>query len=122
LPRIVAASAFAKLKTNFSVSTCCCSGERSSISSSIDLRPIDSSAPVSADVTSSGSGSGTSSSGCQRLLARKWSMARLCAMRNSQAEKGADCQRKRPIDSSIFRKVCVVRSSASWRLPTLTCR
>ena len=26
-PRIVAASAFEKLKTNFSVSTCCCSGE-----------------------------------------------------------------------------------------------
>ena len=29
-------------------------------------------------------------------------------MRKSQAENGADCQRKRPIDSSIFRNVCVV--------------
>ena len=122
LPRIVAASAFAKLKTNFSVSTCCCSGERSSISSSIDFCPIDSSAPASAEVDSSAGGSGTSSSGCQRLVARKWSIARLCAIRKSHAENGADCQRNFPIDSSIFRNVCVVRSSASWRLPTLTWR
>jgi hypothetical protein len=39
------------------------------------LRPIDSKAPASAEVVSSGSGSGTSSSGCHRLLARKWSDA-----------------------------------------------
>ena len=31
LPRIVATSPFEKLKTNFSVSTCCCSGESPSI-------------------------------------------------------------------------------------------
>ncbi len=43
-------------------------------------------------------------------------------MRNSQAENGADCHLKLPIFSSIFRNVCVVRSSASWRLPTLTWR
>ena len=49
-------------------------------------------------------------------------MARLCAIRKSHAENGADCQRNFPIDSSIFRNVCVVRSSASWRLPTLTWR
>ena len=43
-------------------------------------------------------------------------------MRKSHAENGADCQRNLPIDSSIFRNVCVVRSSASCRFPTLTCR
>ena len=43
-------------------------------------------------------------------------------MRKSHAENGADCQRNRLIDSSIFRNVCVVRSSASCLLPTLTCR
>ena len=85
------------------------------MSSSIDLRPIDSNAPASAEVESSASGSGTSSSGCHRLFARKWSMARLWAIRNSHAENGADCQRNFPIDSSIFTNVCVVRSSASWR-------
>ena len=112
-PRIVAASPFEKPKTNFSVSTCCCSVDRSSISSSIDLYPIDSSAPASAEVDSSISGSGTSSSGCQRRDARKWSIARLCAIRNSQAENGAARQRNLPIVSSILRNVCVVRSSAS---------
>ena len=40
-------------------------------------------------------------------------MARLCAIRKSHAEKGAERQRKRPIASSILRNVCVVRSSAS---------
>ena len=35
-------------------------------------------------------------------------MARLCAIRKSQAENGADCHRKRPIDSIILRNVCVV--------------
>ena len=48
------ASTFEKSKTNFSVSTCCCSSERSSISSSIDARPIDWSAPSSAELDSSG--------------------------------------------------------------------
>ena len=43
-------------------------------------------------------------------------------MRKSQAENGAERHWKRPIDSSIFRNVCVVRSSASCRLPTLMCR
>ena len=122
LSRIVATSAFAKLKTNFSVSTCCCSCESVSISSSIDSRPIDCIASSSADGSSAPSGSGTSSSGCQRRRARKWSIERLCAIRKSQAENGADCQRNLPIDSSIFRNVCVVRSSASCRLPTVTWR
>ncbi len=49
-------------------------------------------------------------------------MARLWAIRKSHAENGTDCQRKRPIDSSIFTNVCVVRSSASCRLPTLMWR
>ena len=122
LPRIVATSAFAKLKTNFSVSTCCCSGESVSISLSIDWRPIDCIASSSADGSSEPGGSGTSSSGCHRLRARKWSIARLCAMRKSHAENGAERHLKRPIDSSIFRNVCVVRSSASCRLPTLMWR
>ena len=76
----------------------------------------------SAEDSAAPSGSGTSSSGCQRRDARKWSIARLCAIRKSHAENGADRQRKRPIASSIFRKVCVVRSSASCRLPTLMWR
>jgi hypothetical protein len=122
LPRIVATSAFGKLKTNFSVSTCCCSGERFSISSSMLWRPIECIASSSAETSSDPGGSGTSSSGCVRFVARKWSIARLCAIRKSQAENGADRQRNRPIASSIFRNVCVVRSSASCRLPTLMCR
>ena len=92
------------------------------MSFSIDSRPIVCIAVSSADGSSSPGGSGTSSSGCQRRRARKWSIARLCAIRNSQAENGADCHLKVPIFSSIFRNVCVVRSSASWRLPTLTWR
>ena len=121
-PRIPATSAFTKPNRNFSVSTCRCSAESRSISASIPARPIESNACSSADDSSSPLGSGTSSSVCTRRRARKWSIARLCAIRNSQAENGADCQRKRPIASSIFRNVCVVRSSASWRLPTLMCR
>ena len=49
-------------------------------------------------------------------------MARLWAIRNSHAENGAERHWKRPIDSSMRRKVCVVRSSASCRFPTLMCR
>src|SRR5205814_174512 len=71
LPRMVATSAFGKLNTNFSVSTCCCSCERFSISSSMLWRPIDCSASASAEGSSSPCGSGTSSSGCQRRFARK---------------------------------------------------
>ena len=82
---------------------------------------MDASACSSAE-SSSAAGSGTSSSGCQRRRERKWSMARLWAIRKSHAENGTDCQRKRPIDSSIFTNVCVVRSSASCRLPTLMWR
>ena len=121
LPRIVATSPFEKLNTNFSVSTCCCSSDSRSISVSRLSRPIECIASISAESPAS-CGSGTSSSGCTRLLARKWSIARLCAIRKSQAEKGADWKRKRPIASSMRTNVCVVRSSASWRFPTLTCR
>ena len=77
---------------------------------------------ASAEFDSSTSGSGTSSSGCQRREARKWSIARLCAIRKSHAENGAEPHRNLPIDSSIFRNVCVVRSSASCRFPTVMCR
>jgi hypothetical protein len=42
--------------------------------------------------------------------------------RKSHAENGAAWKRKRPIDSSMRRKVCVVRSSASCRLPTVMWR
>ena len=122
LSRIVAASPFEKLKTNFSVSTCCCSCESESISSSIDCRPIDWNASSSAERSSEPCGSGTSSSGCQRRFARKWSIERLCAIRKSHAENGADWKRNFPIDSSMRRNVCVVRSSASCRLPTVMCR
>ena len=65
------------------------------MSFSIDSRPIVCIAVSSADGSSSPGGSGTSSSGCQRRRARKWSIARLCAIRNSQAENGADCHLKR---------------------------
>src|SRR5207302_2722516 len=58
--RINATSAFGKLKTNLSVSTCCCSGERFSISSSIDCRPIDCIASSSAEGSSEPGASGTS--------------------------------------------------------------
>ena len=109
LPQDRRGSAFPKLKTNFSVSTWRCSGDRLSIISSIVWRPIESSAPDSADGISAPVGSGTSASGCHRRDARKWSIARLCAMRKSQALNGADRQRKRLIDSSIFRNVCVVK-------------
>ena len=122
LSRIVATSAFEKLKTNFSVSTCCCSCDSESISSSIDWRPIDWNASSSAERSSESCGSGTSSSGCQRRLARKWSIERLCAIRKSQAENGAAWKRNLPIDSSMRRKVWVVRSSASCRFPTVMCR
>ena len=92
------------------------------MSASIPAWPIESIAWSSADDSSEPGGSGTSSSVCTRRRARKWSIARLCAIRKSQAENGTDCQRNRPIASSIFRNVCVVRSSASCRLPTLRCR
>jgi len=105
-----------------SVSTCCCSWESESISSSIDWRPSERNASSSAERSSEPGGSGTSSSGCQRRFARKWSIERLCAIRKSHAENGADWKRNLPIDSSIRRKVCVVRSSASWRLPTVRWR
>jgi hypothetical protein len=71
LPRIVATSAFGKLKTNFKVETCCCSVDRPSISSRMLCRPIDCMAAASADGSLSPSGSGTSSSGCHRRVARK---------------------------------------------------
>ena len=122
MSRIAAASPFEKRKTNLSVSTSRCSGESRAISSRRLASPIDASACSSAEFSSAPAGSGISSSGCQRRRARKWSIARLWAIRKSQAEKGTDRQRKRPIDSSIFTNVCVVRSSASWRLPTLMWR
>src|SRR4051794_274632 len=71
LSRMLATSAFGKLKTNLSVRTCCCSGESFSISSIIDWRPIYCIASSSADGSSEPTGSGTSSSGCQRRRARK---------------------------------------------------
>src|SRR5438309_557231 len=55
---MVATSAFAKLKTNFSVSTWRCSGESVSISSIIDWRPIECMASISADGSSETVGSG----------------------------------------------------------------
>ena len=115
-------SAFAKPKQNLSVSTWRCSDDsRSIISQHPDLadrverlRPRPTTPCPSLGHVVLGL--------ARRRPARKWSIARLCAIRKSQAENGADCQRKRPIDSSIRRNVCVVRSSASCRLPTLTCR
>ena len=85
-------------------------------------RPIECSASSSAERWSASRGSGGSSSGCQRRRERKWSIARLWAMRKSQAENGALRHSKRSIDSSIFTKVWFVRSSASWRLPTVSWR
>ena len=97
LSRIVATSAFGKLNTNFSVSTCCCS-VREVLDQLEHALPADRPASprprrrarsrprARAPLPPAASG------GC----ARKWSIARLCAMRNSQAENGADCHLKRP--------------------------
>src|SRR2546430_12226123 len=108
LSRIVATSALGRLKTNFSVSTCCCSVDSPSISSSMLCRPIDCSAATSAEGSLSPSGSGTSSSGCQRRFGREGSLAGLCADRKSQADKGGERHPHPLIDSQILWDVCVV--------------